>query len=100
MLTFQTGNTDAFEIPLSYVNQCVPGKNEVTMEFHPVRAKVFRRNLETSRLLLKSFVAKVHFFDVFFKNDEAAVALTEIRFHIPGSELAGEDPVEQFRDQV
>jgi len=36
VLTFQTGNADAFEIPLGYVNQCVPGKNEVTMEFHPV----------------------------------------------------------------
>jgi hypothetical protein len=33
----QTGNSDAFEIPLSYVNQCNPGKNEVTLEFHPVR---------------------------------------------------------------
>ena len=37
VMNFQTGTNDAFEIPLNYVNQCNPGKNEVTLEFHPVR---------------------------------------------------------------
>ena len=37
VMNFQTGTNDAFEIPLGYVNQCNPGKNEVTLEFHPVR---------------------------------------------------------------
>jgi len=68
-LAFEVGKADAFEVPLPYVNQCIPGKNEVTLEFHP--------------------------------NDDAAVMLTEMRFHIPASELAGDqDPVEAFRDAV
>ena len=45
---FQTGNSDAFEIPLGYVNQCNPGKNEVTLEFHPVRTYSLRPNLDAS----------------------------------------------------
>lgn len=37
---------------------------------------------------------------VFVQNDEAPVSLMEIRFHIPTSELAGDDPVEAFHSQV
>ena len=37
VLGFEVGKNDAFEIPRSYVNQCLPGKNEVTLEFHSVR---------------------------------------------------------------
>ena len=62
------GKADAFEVPLPYVNQCIPGKNEITLEFH--------------------------------SNDDAAVMLTEMRFHIPPSELAGEDPVDAFKEAV
>lgn len=36
VLGFEVGKSDAFEIPLPYVNQCIPGKNEVTLEFHSV----------------------------------------------------------------
>jgi len=37
----------------------------------------------------------------FAANDDAAVNLAEIRFHIPPNELAGDvDPVETFKDQV
>ncbi|XP_063225071.1 FACT complex subunit Ssrp1 [Bacillus rossius redtenbacheri] len=37
----------------------------------------------------------------FHQNDEAAVNLMEMRFHIPSSELAGDvDPVEAFHQQV
>jgi len=69
VLGFEVGNKEAFEIPLSYVNQCLPGKNEVTLEFH--------------------------------NNDDAAVMLSEMRFHIPQSNLAGaDDPVEAFKEQV
>ncbi len=68
VLGFEVGKSDAFEIPLTYVNQCIPGKNEVTMEFH--------------------------------HNDEASVMLTEMRFHIPPSESAGDDPVENFKENV
>ena len=57
VLGFEVGSKEAFEIPLSYVNQCLPGKNEVTLEFH--------------------------------NNDDAAVMLSEMRFHIPQSNLAG-----------
>ena len=53
---------------MSYVNQCISGKNEATLEFH--------------------------------LNDDAAVNLSEMRFYIPGSELAGDDPVETFREKV
>jgi structure-specific recognition protein 1 len=68
-LGFEVGKADAFEVPLPYVNQCVPGKNEVSLEFH--------------------------------SNDDASVVLTEMRFHIPTSELAGDqDPVEAFKDAV
>jgi len=35
-----------------------------------------------------------------FQNDDAPVSLMEMRFHIPSSELAGDDPVESFREQV
>lgn len=35
------------------------------------------------------------------QNDEAAVSLMEMRFHIPSAEVAGApDPVEEFHDQV
>ncbi|CAH0380893.1 unnamed protein product [Bemisia tabaci] len=37
----------------------------------------------------------------FHQNDEAAVSLMEMRFHIPSAEVAGApDPVEEFHDQV
>ncbi|KAK9512299.1 hypothetical protein O3M35_000757 [Rhynocoris fuscipes] len=36
----------------------------------------------------------------FHQNDEAPVSLMEIRFHIPSTELAGDDPVESFHSQV
>lgn len=36
----------------------------------------------------------------FHQNDEAPVSLMEIRFHIPPSELAGDDPVDSFHSQV
>jgi len=35
-----------------------------------------------------------------FQNDVAPVSLMELRFHIPPSELAGDDPVESFKEQV
>ena len=38
-LAFEVGKTDAFEIPLNSVNQCVAGKNEVALEFHVVSQK-------------------------------------------------------------
>jgi len=69
VLNFEIGSADAFEIPLPNVQQCISGKNEVTLEFHP--------------------------------NDDAPVNLSEIRFHIPTNELAGDvDPVDAFKDQV
>ena len=68
-MTFEIGKADGFEIPLSYVNQCIAGKNEATLEFH--------------------------------LNEDAHVNLSEMRFFIPGSELAGEqDPVEAFKEKV
>ena len=67
-IPFFIGKADGFEVPLSYVNQCISGKNEATLEFH--------------------------------LNDDAAVNLSEMRFYIPGSELAGDDPVETFREKV
>lgn len=36
----------------------------------------------------------------FHHNDDAPVMLCEMRFHIPASELAGDDPVEAFKEQV
>jgi len=33
VLNFEVGKHDAFEIPLTYVNHCNTGKNEVTLEF-------------------------------------------------------------------
>ncbi|XP_054258015.1 FACT complex subunit Ssrp1 [Macrosteles quadrilineatus] len=36
----------------------------------------------------------------FHQNDDAPVGLMEMRFHIPVSELAGDDPVEAFHKQV
>jgi len=68
LMTFEIGKNDGFEIPLSYVNQCISGKNEATLEFH--------------------------------LNDDASVNLSEMRFFIPGSELAGDDPVDDFREKV
>uniref|UniRef100_A0A0K2SX54 FACT complex subunit SSRP1 n=3 Tax=Lepeophtheirus salmonis TaxID=72036 RepID=A0A0K2SX54_LEPSM len=69
VLGFEVGGKgDAFEIPLQYVNQCITGRNEVTLEF----------NL----------------------NEDAAVNLSELRFHIPTSENAGEDAIENFKEQV
>ncbi len=76
VLGFEVGGkgADAFEVPLPYVNQCIQGKNEITLEFHTG---------EDSH------------------SGAAAVALTEMRFHIPASELAGDtDPVEQFKENV
>uniref|UniRef100_A0A8D8SEZ7 FACT complex subunit SSRP1 n=1 Tax=Cacopsylla melanoneura TaxID=428564 RepID=A0A8D8SEZ7_9HEMI len=35
VLTFEVNSTPAFEIPLKDVSQCITGKNEVTVEFHP-----------------------------------------------------------------
>ncbi len=34
VMRFEVGKADGFEIPLKYVNQCVAGKNEATLEFH------------------------------------------------------------------
>uniref|UniRef100_A0A8C5QNY7 FACT complex subunit SSRP1 n=1 Tax=Leptobrachium leishanense TaxID=445787 RepID=A0A8C5QNY7_9ANUR len=34
LLSFDIGEQPAFELPLSNVSQCTPGKNEVTLEFH------------------------------------------------------------------
>ncbi|XP_042202637.1 FACT complex subunit SSRP1-like [Callorhinchus milii] len=34
LLSFDIGDQPAFEIPLTNVSQCTPGKNEVTLEFH------------------------------------------------------------------
>uniref|UniRef100_A0A6Q2XBQ7 FACT complex subunit SSRP1 n=1 Tax=Esox lucius TaxID=8010 RepID=A0A6Q2XBQ7_ESOLU len=34
LLSFEVGDTPAFEIPLASVSQCATGKNEVTLEFH------------------------------------------------------------------
>ncbi|XP_046399904.1 FACT complex subunit Ssrp1 [Ischnura elegans] len=36
----------------------------------------------------------------FHQNDDAPVSLMEMRFHIPSSELAGDDPVDAFHQQV
>ncbi|KAK7083251.1 FACT complex subunit ssrp1 [Halocaridina rubra] len=36
----------------------------------------------------------------FHQHDDASVNLMEMRFHIPASELAGEDPVENFQQRV
>jgi structure-specific recognition protein 1 len=36
----------------------------------------------------------------YHQNDEVPVSLLEMRFHIPSSELAGDDPVEQFQQNV
>lgn len=36
VLSFDIGNSTAFEIPLNHVSQCITGKNEITMEFHQV----------------------------------------------------------------
>ena len=68
IMTFEIGKADGFEIPLTYVNQCIAGKNEATLEFH--------------------------------LNDDAPVNLSEMRFFIPGTELAGDDPVEAFKEKV
>lgn len=34
VLSFNVGHHAAFEIPLQNVSQCIPAKNEVTLEFH------------------------------------------------------------------
>ena len=67
-MTFEIGKADGFEVPLTYVNQCIAGKNEATLEFH--------------------------------LNEDAPVNLSEMRFFIPGTELAGDDPVEAFKEKV
>ena len=36
LMSFDIGKAKGFEIPLSYVNQCISGKNEATLEFHLV----------------------------------------------------------------
>jgi structure-specific recognition protein 1 len=36
----------------------------------------------------------------FHQNDDAPVSLMELRFHIPSSDLAGDDPVDSFKQQV
>lgn len=40
VLSFDIGQSTAFEIPLNYVSQCSAGKNEITMEFHQVRSSL------------------------------------------------------------
>ena len=55
VLTFEAGKSDAYEIPLPYVNQCNPGKNEVTLEFHqnddaPVMLCEMRFHIPTNEL--------------------------------------------------
>lgn len=37
VLSFDIADKSAFEIPLNHVSQCMPGKNEITLEFHQVR---------------------------------------------------------------
>lgn len=36
VLSFEVAKDLDFEVPLNYVSQCQTGKNEVTLEFHPV----------------------------------------------------------------
>lgn len=36
VLSFDVKDVPAFEIPLTNVSQCTPGKNEVTIEYHQV----------------------------------------------------------------
>ena len=64
IMSFEIGKAAGFEIPLPYVNQCIAGKNEATLEFH--------------------------------LNEDAPVNLSEMRFFIPGTDLAGDDPVEDW----
>lgn len=37
---------------------------------------------------------------ILFKNDDAPVSLMEMRFHIPVSDSADQDPVEAFHQQI
>ena len=91
VLSFEVGSADAFEIPLPNVQQCIAGKNEITLEFHPVTQEI---------KCLKNNRAFLHIVYV-LQNDDASVNLSEIRFHIPTNELAGDvDPVEAFKEQV
>lgn len=36
VLSFDVASVPAFEIPINNVSGCVTGKNEVTLEYHPV----------------------------------------------------------------
>ena len=36
VMNIEIGKAVGFEVPLPYVNQCVSGKNEATLEFHLV----------------------------------------------------------------
>lgn len=45
----------------------------------------------------KKFHKHLH---LFIQNDDAPVNLMEMRFHIPASELSGDDPVDSFHKQV
>lgn len=42
VLSFEVANQLDFDIPLGQVSQCIAGKNEVTLEFHPVRVTDFK----------------------------------------------------------
>lgn len=53
VLSFDIGEKTSFEIPLSNVSQCQPGKNEITLEFHqnddaPVSLMEMRYHLPTT----------------------------------------------------
>ena len=57
-------------------------------------------------LILKSFKIALQFvlhtfsLGIAWQNDEAPVSLMEMRFYIPSSESAADDPVEAFQQQV
>jgi len=73
VLNFEIGSADAFEIPLPNVQQCIAGKNEVSLEFHP------------------NDDAPVHLSEIRF----------HIPAVVANDESAGEvDPVDAFKDQV
>ena len=92
VLSFEVGSADAFEIPLPNVQQCIAGKNEITLEFHPVTLVIRYQMFQEESVIFTHCV---------LQNDDASVNLSEIRFHIPTNELAGDvDPVEAFKEQV
>ncbi|GAV03684.1 hypothetical protein RvY_14074 [Ramazzottius varieornatus] len=67
VMSFQVDRQTAFDLPLSYVQNCTTGKNEAVLEFHP--------------------------------NEDASVALMEMRFYIPQEGAEG-DPLESFHQNV